>query len=224
MVQSRAGSRDPEDPRCSNLAHGNKQSSFEIYGRLQNAEKCFTWLAPTGDSLHRFTLHLHRLETRVLLTAELQHSTKPVPPDRSDGQERRGEEIIPRTPTSHQQPRRSNSHSIPTLKPLPTDPTTTPQTTCLTNMSENIPESIPRSADPTSRRPLKRARPSVPDSQRTSASLQRSINMLMADPEREVSIPDLGSGKRAALAPPPEIVQNVQGSSAGAGSGEFHRV
>ena len=94
----------------------------------------------------------------------------------------------------------------------------------ITAMSEPIPESVPTSQDPRSRRPLKRARPSsnVPDSH-TAASAQASIiESLMADPEREIRIPDPSSAHKHTLAPPPEIVANVQGSSAGAGSGEFH--
>lgn len=46
------------------------------------------------------------------------------------------------------------------------------------------------------------------------------IDALFANPEREVKIPVPAEPKK--LAPPPEIVANVQGSSAGAGSGEFH--
>jgi len=45
----------------------------------------------------------------------------------------------------------------------------------------------------------------------------------MKDPTKEIRIPEPAKPKTAAsLAPPPEIVANVQGSSAGAGSGEFH--
>ena len=43
---------------------------------------------------------------------------------------------------------------------------------------------------------------------------------MFANPDREIKLP---SGPKAkTLAAPPEIVANVQGSSAGAGSGEFH--
>lgn len=83
-------------------------------------------------------------------------------------------------------------------------------------MSEPIPESIPTSADPRSKRPVKKAR-----GPQTAISKQSSeVEALFAHPEREIKLP---SGPRAkSLAPPPEIVANVQGSSAGAGSGEFH--
>ena len=95
-------------------------------------------------------------------------------------------------------------------------------------MSEPIPESIPTSSDPRSHRPLKRARGAD-----TATSAQASmISTLFADPERPIKLPDSssasagrgggGSGTSSRLAAPPEIVANVQGSSAGAGSGEFH--
>ncbi|KAM3070980.1 hypothetical protein ACMFMG_009887 [Clarireedia jacksonii] len=67
-------------------------------------------------------------------------------------------------------------------------------------MSENIPESIPTSADPRSKRPLKR-RALSPRSETAS-----HIEKLMAAPENPIHIPTSGS----------------LGSSAGAGSGEFH--
>ena len=83
-------------------------------------------------------------------------------------------------------------------------------------MSEPIPESIPTSAGKSSRPARKKAR--VAD---TPASLQTSqIEALFAHPDREITLP--GSTSARGLAPPPEIVANVQGSSAGAGSGEFH--
>ncbi|KAF1972747.1 DUF1168-domain-containing protein [Bimuria novae-zelandiae CBS 107.79] len=81
-------------------------------------------------------------------------------------------------------------------------------------MSENIPESIPTSADPRSRRPTKK-RAVAP-----SGKLAADVEALFAKPDREIHIP--GSKPDKGLAPPPEIVANVQGSSAGAGSGEFH--
>ena len=85
-------------------------------------------------------------------------------------------------------------------------------------MSEPIPESIPTSQDPRSRRPTKK-RALTPNSAQAS-----SVEALFAHPEREVIIP-LSATREAVpkrLPPPPEIVANVQGSSAGAGSGEFH--
>ena len=84
-------------------------------------------------------------------------------------------------------------------------------------MSENIPESVPTSQDPRSKRPLKR-RALSPSSKQAS-----EVEALFANPEHEVTV-SAGNAlsKKSALAPPPEIVANVQGSSAGAGSGEFH--
>ncbi|KAI5289539.1 hypothetical protein KEM54_003700 [Ascosphaera aggregata] len=84
-------------------------------------------------------------------------------------------------------------------------------------MSEGIKESIPTSQDPRSKRPTKRRA-------MTSVSEQaQQISHLMKDPTKEVKLPSAPKQKTAAsLLPPPEIVANVQGSSAGAGSGEFH--
>ena len=83
-------------------------------------------------------------------------------------------------------------------------------------MSEPIPESIPTSQDPRSKRPTKRLA-------LTSTSQQASqITALFANPDKEIQIPDSATSKTRGLPPPPEIVANVQGSSAGAGSGEFH--
>ncbi|KAJ9651899.1 hypothetical protein H2198_008828 [Neophaeococcomyces mojaviensis] len=85
-------------------------------------------------------------------------------------------------------------------------------------MSEPIPEAVPTSADPHSRRPVKRLR----GANTAIATQANEIENLMWDPERPVEIPALSSETKSKLAPPPEIVTNVQGSSAGAGSGEFH--
>jgi hypothetical protein len=85
-------------------------------------------------------------------------------------------------------------------------------------MAEPIPESIATSCDSRSHRPLKRARGAD-----TALVAQASeINKLFADPEREIKLPEGATSKGSHLPPPPEIVANVQGSSAGAGSGEFH--
>ncbi|KAF9728769.1 hypothetical protein PMIN06_006148 [Paraphaeosphaeria minitans] len=81
-------------------------------------------------------------------------------------------------------------------------------------MSENIAESIPTSADPRSKRPTKK-RALTP-----GGKLAADVEALFAKPDREIHIP--GSKADKSMAPPPEIVANVQGSSAGAGSGEFH--
>lgn len=82
-------------------------------------------------------------------------------------------------------------------------------------MSEPIPEAVPTSQDPRSKRPLKR-RALTPVTQQAS-----HVEALFAKPDREISVPT-GTIVKKGLAPPPEIVANVQGSSAGAGSGEFH--
>lgn len=47
-----------------------------------------------------------------------------------------------------------------------------------------------------------------------------AVTSLFAKPDREIILPR--GPKAKTLPPPPEIVANVQGSSAGAGSGEFH--
>ena len=85
-------------------------------------------------------------------------------------------------------------------------------------MSEPIPESIPTSADPKSKRAIKK-RALTPVSQQAN-----QVEALFRKPDVDIRIPDANAvAKRSsALAAPPEIVANVQGSSAGAGSGEFH--
>ncbi|KAL2398904.1 hypothetical protein ABEF93_006174 [Exophiala dermatitidis] len=85
-------------------------------------------------------------------------------------------------------------------------------------MSEPIPESIPTSADPRSRRPIKRAR----GANTALAAQANEIETLFLDPSRPVTLPPPSSETKRSLPAPPEIVANVQGSSAGAGSGEFH--
>lgn len=85
-------------------------------------------------------------------------------------------------------------------------------------MSAEGPESIPTSADPRSKRPTKK-RALTPGSAQAA-----SVDALFAKPDQEIRVPpavsSLEGGRRRP--PPPEIVSNVQGSSAGAGSGEFH--
>ncbi|WWC65751.1 uncharacterized protein I303_108373 [Kwoniella dejecticola CBS 10117] len=62
--------------------------------------------------------------------------------------------------------------------------------------------------------PSKRPRNTVADQHR------RQVEKLLAKPEREIAI-NVGT-KEKTLRAPREMMKNVQGSSAGAGSGEFH--
>ncbi|KAI0418724.1 hypothetical protein F5X98DRAFT_108753 [Xylaria grammica] len=81
-------------------------------------------------------------------------------------------------------------------------------------MSGEGPESIPTSADPRSKRPTKK-RALTPLSAQA-----RELDTLFARPDQDIRTERPNAAPR--LAAPPEIVTNVQGSSAGAGSGEFH--
>lgn len=85
-------------------------------------------------------------------------------------------------------------------------------------MSEPIPESVPQSQVPRSHPPKKRFA-STPSAQQATL-----LASLFSKPDREIALPPPPSGGKSSqsLPPPPEIVANVQGSSAGAGSGEFH--
>lgn len=84
-------------------------------------------------------------------------------------------------------------------------------------MSADTPESIPTSADARSHRPTKR-RALTP-----SSSHAASVDALFSRPDRDIRLPSEANGRPThAGSRPPEIVTNVQGSSAGAGSGEFH--
>ncbi|KAJ0298961.1 hypothetical protein COL5a_009674 [Colletotrichum fioriniae] len=84
-------------------------------------------------------------------------------------------------------------------------------------MSGEGPESIPTSADPRSRRPTKK-RALTPVSEHA-----KHLKTLFSKPDQEIRLPPgAGAVAKRAVAAPPEIVTNVQGSSAGAGSGEFH--
>lgn len=97
-------------------------------------------------------------------------------------------------------------------------PNKTPRLTLLpyltpASMSENIPQSIPTSAT-NPKRPTKKPR-LTPSSQHSA-----QIEALFANPDKPINLPS--GPKPPTAAAPPEIVANVQGSSAGAGSGEFH--
>ncbi|KAI0112134.1 DUF1168-domain-containing protein [Nemania sp. FL0031] len=81
-------------------------------------------------------------------------------------------------------------------------------------MSGEGPESIPTSADPRSKRPTKK-RALTPLSSQAA-----DLTVLFAHPDAEIRTSRPATAPRVAA--PPEIVTNVQGSSAGAGSGEFH--
>ncbi|KAI0025700.1 DUF1168-domain-containing protein [Xylariomycetidae sp. FL0641] len=85
-------------------------------------------------------------------------------------------------------------------------------------MSGEGPESIPTSADPRSRRPTKKRAVQTPTTAQAS-----QLDTLFARPDQPIALPAASaSSQKRGPAPPPEIVTNVQGSSAGAGSGEFH--
>ncbi|KAK0389752.1 hypothetical protein NLU13_3325 [Sarocladium strictum] len=83
-------------------------------------------------------------------------------------------------------------------------------------MSGEGPESIPTSADPRSRRPTKK-RALTPVSAQSA-----SVEALFARPDQPIRLPSDALSRPRPSAAIPEIVTNVQGSSAGAGSGEFH--
>ena len=80
-------------------------------------------------------------------------------------------------------------------------------------MSEQIPESIPTSRN---WRPVKKQKVTAVSEQ------AKTVEALFAKPDKEIIIPSAENSAVANLRAPPEIVSNVQGSSAGAGSGEFH--
>ncbi|KAI1328608.1 DUF1168-domain-containing protein [Xylariaceae sp. FL0255] len=82
-------------------------------------------------------------------------------------------------------------------------------------MSGEGPDSIPTSADARSRRPLKKRALTPVTSQ------AKDLDALFAKPTVSIQT-DRPAPRNSNSLLPPEIVANVQGSSAGAGSGEFH--
>ncbi|KAI6785402.1 DUF1168-domain-containing protein [Emericellopsis cladophorae] len=82
-------------------------------------------------------------------------------------------------------------------------------------MSAGTQDSVPTSADPKSHRPTKRRALLSPTAQQAS-----SLDALFAKPPPPPTSTSLTHS--SGVSAPPEIVNNVQGSSAGAGSGEFH--
>ena len=77
--------------------------------------------------------------------------------------------------------------------------------------------SKPTKTDPLTTRPLKKSRRALSPTSAQASHLQT----LFKNPDQEIRLPN-PAPTRKNLPPPPEIVTNVQGSSAGAGSGEFH--
>ncbi|GAA5877728.1 hypothetical protein JCM1840_003339 [Sporobolomyces johnsonii] len=70
------------------------------------------------------------------------------------------------------------------------------------------------------------SKPKAPSLGRNATPAERqahALNKLLANPDREIHIPQRPQeGVAKTLRPPREMMKNVQGSSAGAGSGEFH--
>lgn len=111
----------------------------------------------------------------------------------------------------------TNSHADAETRPPLDASTTSPRARATRTMSEPIPESVPTSHDPRSQRATKK-RALTPVSAQAA-----SVHSLFSKPDQEIKIPAPDPASAASRTPaPPEIVTNVQGSSAGAGSGEFH--
>ncbi|KAL1901458.1 hypothetical protein Sste5346_001863 [Sporothrix stenoceras] len=86
-------------------------------------------------------------------------------------------------------------------------------------MSGEGPESIPTSADRRSKRPVKK-RALTPVSAQAAG-----LDALFAKPDQTIKVPvsaDVARLRGSGGGAPPEIISSVQGSSSGAGSGEFH--
>ncbi|KFY50424.1 hypothetical protein V496_09348 [Pseudogymnoascus sp. VKM F-4515 (FW-2607)] len=85
-------------------------------------------------------------------------------------------------------------------------------------MSERIPESVPTSQHPSHSTSRAKKRALSP-----SSATAANISHLFAKPDAALALANSATSSSPAYsAAPPEIVANVQGSSAGAGSGEFH--
>jgi hypothetical protein len=82
-------------------------------------------------------------------------------------------------------------------------------------MPDSPPTSVSTATDKLSSRPVKKRALNTPTTLQAA-----SVSALFANPDKPIVLPT-GPGAKT-LAPPPEIVTNVQGSSSGAGSGEFH--
>ena len=82
-----------------------------------------------------------------------------------------------------------------------------------TTMSESLSKSISPSPGPSSG-PVNRHAPTAVEKQRMQ------LEKLLKDPSKPAYIPP--PPKEKTIRPPREMMKNVQGSSAGAGSGEFH--
>lgn len=76
----------------------------------------------------------------------------------------------------------------------------------------------------TSNNPLTTTNNHIPKNKHNLTPAERqaqALTRLLANPDREVKIPKLAS-KEKTLRDPREMMKSVSGSSAGAGSGEFH--
>jgi hypothetical protein len=155
-----------------------------------NSEQAHTWSGAAQD-LYAYRKPAHTFILSTITGYDRAQPTRPPAPHARAN--------------THREP--SQSASTRPRTPTPPRPPT---------MSGEGPESIPTSADPRSKRAVKK-RALTPVSAQAS-----SVDALFAKPDQEIRIPHGPRPAARTLAAPPEIVTNVQGSSAGAGSGEFH--